>query len=95
MLFGRLILQTPVWRCSGYPDEKGCDKMEDGGMKFRKSAHAIRPPNTPDSCLEMQRLSRREGIWSRGFCVSSIGLNEKGILAYVEHQEKKIKGNCN
>jgi len=34
----------------------------------------------------------REGIWSRGYCVSSIGLNEKEILAYVEHQEKEDKG---
>jgi putative transposase len=34
----------------------------------------------------------REGIWSRGYCVSCIGLNEKEILAYVEHQEKEDKG---
>jgi putative transposase len=34
----------------------------------------------------------REGIWSRGYCVSGIGLNEKEILAYVEHQEKEDKG---
>ena len=34
----------------------------------------------------------REGIWSRGYCVSSIGLNEKEILAYVEHQEKEDTG---
>ena len=34
----------------------------------------------------------REGMWSRGYCVSSIGLNEKEILAYVEHQEKEDKG---
>jgi len=34
----------------------------------------------------------REGIWSRGYCVSRIGLNEKEILAYVEHQEKEDKG---
>jgi putative transposase len=27
----------------------------------------------------------REDIWSRGYCVSTIGLNEKEILAYVEH----------
>src|SRR3989344_695441 len=31
----------------------------------------------------------REGIWSRGYCVSTIGLNEKEILAYVTHQEKE------
>ncbi len=34
----------------------------------------------------------REGIWSRGYCVSGIGLNEKEILAYVEHQEKEDRG---
>ncbi|PIP37274.1 MAG: IS200/IS605 family transposase [Desulfobacterales bacterium CG23_combo_of_CG06-09_8_20_14_all_52_9] len=33
-----------------------------------------------------------EGIWSRGYCVSGIGLNEKEILAYVEHQEKEDNG---
>ena len=32
------------------------------------------------------------GIWSRGYCVSCIGLNEKEILAYVTHQEKEDKG---
>jgi len=34
----------------------------------------------------------RGGIWSRGYCVSSMGLNEKEILAYVEHQENEEKG---
>ena len=34
----------------------------------------------------------REGIWSRGYCVSSVGLNEKEILAYVTYQEKEDKG---
>ena len=33
-----------------------------------------------------------EGIWSRGYCVSCIGMDEKEILAYVEHQEKDDKG---
>ena len=36
--------------------------------------------------------SKKEGIWSRGYCVSCIGLSEKEILAYVEHQEKEDKG---
>ena len=31
----------------------------------------------------------RSGIWSRGYCVSSIGLDEKRILAYVTYQEKE------
>jgi putative transposase len=34
----------------------------------------------------------KEGMWSRGYCVSSIGLNEKTILRYVEHQEREDKG---
>jgi putative transposase len=33
-----------------------------------------------------------DGIWSRGYCVSSIGLNEKEILAYVEHQDHEDRG---
>ncbi len=35
---------------------------------------------------------KRGGIWSRGYCVSTIGLNEKAIMSYVEHQEKEDKG---
>ena len=34
----------------------------------------------------------RGGIWSRGYCVSSIGLNKERIMRYVEYQEKKDKG---
>ena len=34
----------------------------------------------------------KEGIWSRGYCVSCIGLSEKEILAYVKYQEKEDKG---
>ena len=34
---------------------------------------------------------RKGGIWLRGYCVSGIGLNEKEILAYFEHQEKEDK----
>ena len=33
-----------------------------------------------------------KGIWSRGYCISTIGLNEKEILKYVEHQEKEDNG---
>ena len=32
------------------------------------------------------------GLWSRGYCVSSVGLNEKAIRAYVEHQAKEESG---
>ena len=34
----------------------------------------------------------QDGIWSRGYCVSTIGLNEKEILRYVEYQEKEDLG---
>ena len=34
----------------------------------------------------------REGIWSRGYCVSSVGLNEKEILAYVTYQNQEDRG---
>ena len=34
----------------------------------------------------------REGIWSRGYCVSGIGLSEKETLAYVEYQDKEDRG---
>ncbi len=34
----------------------------------------------------------RGGIWSRGYCVSTVGLNEKAIMDYVDHQEKDDKG---
>ena len=43
----------------------------------------------------IQKTYTRKGIWSRGYCVSCIGLNEKEILAYVEHQEKEDRGHCN
>ena len=36
--------------------------------------------------------AEREGIWSVGYCVSSVGLNEKEIVHYVEYQEKEDKG---
>ena len=34
----------------------------------------------------------QEGLWSRGYCVSSVGLNEKEVLRYVEYQAKDDKG---
>jgi len=40
----------------------------------------------------VKTYARKGGIWSRGYCVSCIGLNEKEILTYVEHQEKEDKG---
>ena len=41
----------------------------------------------------LQKLyNGKEGIWSRGYCVSTIGLNEKEILAYVTYQDKEDRG---
>jgi putative transposase len=34
----------------------------------------------------------REGIWSQGYCVSSVGFSEKEIIAYVTYQEKEDRG---
>jgi len=34
----------------------------------------------------------QDGIWSRGYCVSTVGINEEEILRYVEYQEKEDKG---
>ena len=30
-------------------------------------------------------------LWSRGYCVSTVGLDEEKIRKYVEHQEKEEK----
>ena len=34
----------------------------------------------------------RGGIWSRGYCVSTVGLNEKAIMDYIEYQYKEDTG---
>ena len=34
----------------------------------------------------------QDGIWSRGYCVTSLGLNEKEILRYVAYQMKDDSG---
>ena len=34
----------------------------------------------------------RGGIWSTGYCVSTVGINEKTILSYVEHQGQEDAG---
>jgi len=43
----------------------------------------------------IQKTYTGKSIWSRGYCVSCIDLNEKEILTYIEYQEKEDKGNCN
>ena len=37
-------------------------------------------------------MYKRGGIWSRGYCVSTIGLNGKAIMDYVEYQYKEDTG---
>ncbi|MGM0367524.1 MAG: hypothetical protein ACQEP2_02955 [Actinomycetota bacterium] len=34
----------------------------------------------------------RGGIWSRGYCVSTVGLNEKAIMDYAQHQYRDDTG---
>ena len=34
----------------------------------------------------------RGGIWSRGYCVYTVGLNEKAIIDYIEYQYKEDTG---
>jgi len=34
----------------------------------------------------------RGGIWSRGYCVFTVGLNEKAIMDYVEYQYRQDTG---
>ena len=34
---------------------------------------------------------RGGGIWFRGHCVSTIGMNQRTIMRYVEHQEREDK----
>jgi len=41
-----------------------------------------------------ERLGKRywgRHLWSRGYCVSTVGLNEDQIRKYVKWQEKKDK----
>ena len=57
-----------------------------GMMGFLKGRLAI------DLFKRYERLGKRfwgRHLWSRGFCVSTIGLNEEQIRKYVRWQEKK------
>lgn len=57
-------------------------------MRFRKSAHDIIRPNI----LFSKKHIFPEGYPVLGYCVSCIGLDEKKILGYAEHQKKADKG---
>ena len=57
-------------------------------MGFLKGGIAI------DLFKKYDRLGKRywgRHLWSRGFCVSTIGLNEEQIRKYIEWQEKRDK----
>lgn len=42
--------------------------------------------------IDKAMRQKGRGMRSRGYCVSTIGLNEKMIMDYVKHQEKEDKG---
>jgi len=46
----------------------------------------------PERFPSIKKAIRDGGIWSRGYCVSTIGMNEKAIIAYVEHQDHDDRG---
>lgn len=57
-------------------------------MGFLKGKSAI------ELFKQYERLGKRywgRHLWSRGYCVSTIGLDEDQIKAYVRYQEKKEK----
>ena len=37
----------------------------------------------------LRKICRNKGLWSRGYCVSTVGLNEEQIRKYIVWQEKK------
>ena len=61
-------------------------------MQFSILKHNLQKTEGEISFHAKNLYYSKGGIWSRGYCVSCIGLNEKEILAYVEHQEKEDKG---
>ncbi len=42
-----------------------------------------------------KKLYWRNHFWSRGYCLSTIGLNENKIRKYVKYQEEKKSKNMN
>ena len=55
---------------------------------FLKGKSAIRIHR---SVLKTKGTLFGRSFWSRGYCVSTVGLDEKGIRAYIRHQEKLQK----
>lgn len=46
----------------------------------------------PERFPSIGKAIRGGGIWSRGYCVSTIGLDERTIISYVEHQGREDCG---
>ncbi len=54
------------------------------GLLKGKSASEVMSFGTRQS-----RMTRGRHFWARGYCVSTVGLDEQKIRNYVRHQEKK------
>ena len=39
-------------------------------------------------CLKMKGKMFGRSFWSRGYCVSTVGLEESAVRKYIEEQEK-------
>ena len=57
-------------------------------MGYEKGKLAIRVFNRHE---QLRKQYRRGHLWSRGYCVSTIGLDEEKIRKYVKWQEEKDK----
>ncbi|MDR2070632.1 MAG: transposase, partial [Treponema sp.] len=47
--------------------------------------------NTPGSFEGNERVTNKD-FWTRGYCVSTVGLNEEQIREYIKNQEELDKG---
>jgi len=59
-------------------------------------AHAVGRLKGKSAIVINQRYSRRRNvmgfkIWSRGYCVSTVGLEEAVIVKYIRNQEQRDK----
>ncbi|MBM3708770.1 MAG: IS200/IS605 family transposase [Actinobacteria bacterium] len=59
-------------------------------VKYLKSVSGAKLKDKFD--FMKKAIYARGGIWSRGYCVSTVGLNEKAIMDYVEYQYKEDTG---
>jgi putative transposase len=57
-------------------------------MGFLKGKSAVRLHR---DILKTKGTLFGRSFWSRGYCVSTVGLDEAGIRAYIKHQEKLQK----